>query len=228
VPEYIQAQYNAAIRRLLEITKADDCNDMQKPHVLTLSPEAYNEFHKFRLWLEPQLRPLSELYVCQGWAGKVAGYALRIAGLMHTVEHGINNTQIAFVTMHNALKIAYLLIKHAKVAYISMGLDEKTTHAQRIFEWIITSGRSQFTQTELTLAMKHHIKAAQIKRAVEELNERHILRSIPTEGTGTKSIITYFVNPRIFNPSAPVSSGNSESSKRITEVTEITSEESAA
>jgi hypothetical protein len=222
VPEHIQAQYNAAIRQLLEITKATDSNDVQKPYVLILSPEAYGEFHKFRLWLEPKLRPLGELYICQGWAGKVAGYALRIAGLTHAVEHGVQNTQISLATMQKALWIAYPLIQHARVAYTLMGLDEKVTNAQRIFEWVITTGRSQFTQTELTTAMKHHIKAPQIKRAVEELSERHILKAKSTDGTGTKLVTTYVVNPRLFHSSAPVTSETSVSSSQVTEVSEIT------
>lgn len=222
VPEYIQVQYNAAIWRLLEITKTNDSNGTQKPYVLTLSPEAYDEFHKFRLWLEPKLRPLGELYLCQGWAGKVAGYALRIAGLTHSVEHGVQNTQISLATIQKALWIAYLLIQHARVAYMLMGLDEKVTNAQRIFEWIVTTGHSQFTQTELTTAMKHRLKAPQIKRAVEELSERHILKAISTEGTGTKPVTTYIVNPRIFNLPAPATSGSLASSEQVTAITELT------
>lgn len=215
VPESLKSQYNELITKLLDITMTMDFDGNEQPHIITLSTDAYLLLQNFQVWLEPQLKPSGELYLCQGWAGKIAGYALRIAGLLHIVEYGVQNTEISISTINNSLYIASNLIEHAKVAYKLMNLDEKIKHAKQIYDWIISEGKMEFTQTELTTAMRHHSKASQTNIAITELEERNILKSIQRNGTGTKKVTTYHVNPQIFQPTASVNSVITESSGNL-------------
>jgi hypothetical protein len=78
-------------------------------------------------------------------------------------------------------------------------LDEKIAHAKHIYEWVICEGKSHFTKSELTKAMKHSLKSPQIKKAIDELIERNILRAVEVPpDSGTKPTTVYIVNPVIF------------------------------
>jgi Protein of unknown function (DUF3987) len=76
----------------------------------------------FQATIEVQLRPDGKLASCQGWGGKICGFALRIAGLLHVVEYGENNLMLGEATMRNALTVVDALVEHAITALGSWGL----------------------------------------------------------------------------------------------------------
>jgi Protein of unknown function (DUF3987) len=226
MPHDIRERYSSKITELLSI-KMIDSDGVETPHVLTLSSKAYADVERFEKWLEPYLKPSGELFMCQGWAGKLTGYAARIAGKMHAVEYGVQNTEISAATMRNALLIAYSLITHAKVAYRLMGLDENIANAKRVYDWLICKGCREIRRGELTHALRHHkISSPLLTKAMNELIARHIVRAREEPGKGTKDATIYTVNPKIMQP-PPVTTESSESCP-LTEVTELTSKESAA
>lgn len=198
--ELIRSDYNRIITGLLNIPHQENDNGVREPYVLNLSAEALATFNAFRKWLEPQLRPSGALFYCQGWAAKIAGYALRIAGLMHVVEHGLDNKDISATTMNSALCIAEHLITHARVAYILMGLEARVKHAKAIYDWLIDTKFLEVTRTQLTVAMKHHLKSPQIDEGIKELEERNMVHSIERKGAGTKPTSVYRINPAIYQP----------------------------
>ena len=209
MPEHIKSDYNRIITALLNIPYQQNNDGVREPYVLNLSAEALATFNAFRKWLEPQLRPSGALFYCQGWAAKIAGYALRIAGLMHVVEHGLDNRDISVTTMNSALCIAEHLITHARVAYILMGLEARVKHAKAIYDWLIDTKFFEVTRTQLTVAMKHHLKSPQIDEAIKELEERNMVHTFERTGTGTKKICVYRINPAIYQ-STTVTSVNTE------------------
>ncbi len=56
-----------------------------------------------------------------GWAGKMSGFALRLAGLLHIAEYATNPLIISESTMQNALALARALGDHALAAFNLMG-----------------------------------------------------------------------------------------------------------
>lgn len=198
MPEHIKSEYHRIITALLNIPHQQNDAGAHEPYVLNLSADALAVFKAFRQWLEPKRRPSGELYHYQGWASKIDGYALRIAGLMHVVEHGLAEKNISSATMNNALNIAHQLMSHARVAYTLMGLDDSVKHAKAIYDWLIDTKFPEVTRTDLTLAMKHRLKSAQINEGIKELEERNMVQTIERPSTGTKPTSVYRINPAIY------------------------------
>lgn len=121
VPKHIEQAYHEAIKKLLDIpTLMED--GVEQTRVLTLSPDASKEWKEFQKTIEPMLRQHGKLALCQGWGGKLCGFVLRIAGLLHVAEHGQNNLTINKNSMANALELGALLIEHALATFSLMEL----------------------------------------------------------------------------------------------------------
>lgn len=222
VPEAVQQRYNATIMRLLNVEHQRDEQGHLTPRVLTLSPDAFRLFYASQLWLEPQLKEGGELYPLQGWGGKIAGFSLRLAGLIHVISTKGQSLQIQAETMQSALSIAKALTDHAKAAYLFMGQDETAQHAQHILAWITSRGLTRFRRGELTSAMRHHAKAKQLDEAITELVERNIIQAREEQGKGTKPVTVYAVNPAMYATQIPtVISETSEcSTLQVSELSE--------
>jgi hypothetical protein len=121
--------YHAKITSLLNQFFLRDNDKPQHPQILTLSTEAYSLWRDFQTTIEVQLRPDGKLASCQGWGGKICGFALRIASLLHAAEYGVNSLTITETTMRNALTIAESLVEHAIAAFGLMGIDQTTEDA---------------------------------------------------------------------------------------------------
>lgn len=93
VSEAITYLYNEKIRSFLNISST--IKDTSNSIVLSLSPDAYQNWHTFQRRIEVELRPNGKLSGCLGWGGKVCGYALRLAGLLHIAEYSSNEIQIS-------------------------------------------------------------------------------------------------------------------------------------
>lgn len=91
---------------------------------ITLSPEAYAESKAIFEEIEPQLRDgLEEM---EGWAGKLHGQIMRIAGIIHCCQYTDDAAKfpVTLETMQAARKIGRYLLAHAKAAFALMGLTE--------------------------------------------------------------------------------------------------------
>jgi hypothetical protein len=168
----------------------------QHPQILTLSTEAYSLWRGFQTTIEVQLRPDGKLASCQGWGGKICGFVLRIASLLHAAEYGVNSLTITETTMRNALTIAESLVEHAIAAFGLMGIDQTTEDAKTIFRWIKTRNEHTFTKSEVVLAMRNKKlgKSERLARALHLLNERNIISS-PIKEFTRKPTTVYYVNP---------------------------------
>jgi hypothetical protein len=93
-------------------------NQSTEKVILSLSPEALANWKEFQQENERQLRPNGDFYALQGWAGKICGFALRIAAILHVAkENGNNEYVISNISMTSALEITTLLTRHAVAAY---------------------------------------------------------------------------------------------------------------
>lgn len=100
IPKEVTEEYHEVIRNLLkaiaELNRSTEMSteteaigefkEANEKTVLTLSPEALSDWKEFQQEIELQLRPGGAFYSLQGWAGKICGFALRIAAILHVVE----------------------------------------------------------------------------------------------------------------------------------------------
>lgn len=135
----IENAYQEKIKGLLNHFSSTD--NSKQIHTLKLAAPALEDWRDFQAAIEEQLRPEGKFSSCQGWAGKICGFALRIAGLLHVAEHGSQNLIISDTTMANALQIAMILTEHATAAFGLMGIDQATQDAKTIFHWLQSRNR---------------------------------------------------------------------------------------
>ncbi len=182
-PEGVRTDYRNVITNILN--RADT-------RVLGLEPEAEREWRAFQRAIEPMMGQRGKLAHLSGWASKLPGQLLRVAGLLHLAGGRADSGQIDAATMGCALELGALLIEHAVAAFAEMGADQATAHARRCWGWI--AGRASFTRGELTLAMRHTLNADRIDAVIKVLVDRNLIDD-GERIAGTRGI-RYRVNPR--------------------------------
>jgi replicative DNA helicase len=169
-PELIEA-YSVAIKCILSLPNEN--------RLLRLSIEANNEFLNFRDCIESQIGKGKELCEIAGWASKLPGQAVRIAGLLHIGEYGSNcPTEISRSTLMIALELAALLRSHALVAFAAMCGDSVEYAARKLLEYVYHFEDNKFSATELRKRVKNAqaLKGDKLADAVKELVSRGYLR----------------------------------------------------
>jgi hypothetical protein len=192
--------YNAKIKNLLDNFFQFEKNKSNQCHVITLTPVAIQSWRNFQAAIEKQLRPDGKFSSCQGWAGKICGFALRIAGLLHVAEQGLQNLMITDTTIKNALDISTRLTEHAIAAFSLMGIDQPTEDAKSVFQWLKARNVPSFTKSEIVLAMRNKKigKPDRLLKALLKLKERNII-SAPVKLPTRKPTTLYYVNPSLLN-----------------------------
>lgn len=203
VPTDIATAYHQAMQQLLDIEPKSDCG-IELPRRLTLAADAKAAWQSFRHEVEAMLRPDGKLSPCQGWGGKIVGFSLRIAGLMHVAEHGESKLQIGVGTMQNALTMARLLIDHALAAFGQMQDDQPTEDAKAVLAWITQAGAASFRRSDCL--RKFHGRFTTKKRfdaALAVLIDRSVIGPVRAETTtaGKRGTMLYDVNPTLLEQS---------------------------
>ena len=175
--------------------------EQTETQIITLSSNALQQWQEFQAEIEKDLRPEGSFSSCIGWGGKLCGYTLRLAGLLHLAEYSaLNENNISAQIMSNAIKLATLLAEHAKVAYGLMGVDIITEDAKTAWQWISTLGKNSFTKSEIVLALRHKKcgKADRLKTALNRLITQNLI-SQPIQLATRKSTMLYYINPVLIN-----------------------------
>lgn len=195
IDDYAQTLYSNMVFNLLSIPMPD------VPHILKLDYPSQDMFQTFRQEIERELRADGKLFICRGWGGKLAGYTLRLAGLMHVVEHGnVGHLIIEKATMEKAITLARLLMEHAVAAYNMMGADSETNDAKELLEWMKTKRAERFTKSDIINAVRNRQmgKKERLAKALAILVDRNILSAVHVDNSTRKPTEVYFVNPDIY------------------------------
>ena len=200
IQEDIKQAYQQKITALLDLCMDSEL-ELSDPCVLELHPDAYKAFRKFQLNIETELRPSGKLYPVSGWGGKICGYSLRIAGLLHVMEHDIDYEKISSRTINKALELASLLIDHALTAFGKMRAAPSIENAQDIFNWIKSNGQWAFKKNDCHRAFSGRFQdVKKLEEVLIILQERNIVSppiEVKSGGKGRPSIF-YRVNPNLF------------------------------
>lgn len=170
-----------------------------EPQILTLDPLAQQRWRLFQHHIETQLKPEGRLASCLGWGGKICGFVLRIAALLHVAKgNQPNNLVIEASTMQNAITIMELLTDHALAAFGLMGADQATEDAKVIYQWLKIRNQPSFTQSEILLAMRNKKlgRLERLQKALQILIAHHLI-SAPIKIPSRKPTTLYYVHPNI-------------------------------
>lgn len=205
MPESVIKEYHKVIHGLLAVKPLKDEFGKEKPRILTLSSKALALWVKFSQRVENKQGKFGEYYSIRDWTCKLPGAVLRIAGLCHVVEYGTSkkNRVINKGTIRRTIKLANLLILHAKVAFGMMGCDQAISDAKFVFQWITDNGVESFCRGDLHRALHGRFQRVErLKSALSVLIERHIVSEPEEHKTGRRPKIVYMVNPAVLKGGA--------------------------
>lgn len=118
VSQNLKGNYSNLINSLLDIP------DMFGAITIMLGQEADDIAEIFNNWIEEHLT--NELEDIEEWAGKLSGNSIRIAGLLHVIQYGLNSVNVPLEkeTMEHAVQIASYFLKHAQEVFETSGITE--------------------------------------------------------------------------------------------------------
>ena len=184
--------YDEVIGKLFSIPNTEN------PEILVLDKLAHQKWYDFKLAIEEDLKPNGRFESMQGWAGKIAGQALRIAGIIHVVEFGESSSLISKETMGKALHLCSLLIDHAEAIFKTFDVQIDARQAKDIWDYISGLERASFTKAEITKKFQNPMNAKRIDELLSVLEGRNYISKPIKEG---KKTFIYTVNPLLLNPS---------------------------
>lgn len=167
IPEKVKNDFNDLMYRLLQIP------DIGEPRILHLSVEADKLAEEFFQEIEEGLT--DELEEIEGWAGKLHGQTMRIAGVFHCCEHVENsyNVPVSGETMKNAIEMGRYFLAHAKAAFAIMGLSDppEVKDAKYILKRIDESGLHEISKRDLFDLCKGRAGMEKVEGMEPGLNE---------------------------------------------------------
>lgn len=211
VPATVQDAYRWVVRAL-----AESADKVEGVTVLRLTADAEALFRRWEAEIEAMLDCGGAMEHIRDWGAKLPGATLRIAAVLHCVEHGPAGL-IGIETIAAAVEIARYLIPHADAVLTMIEANEKTAEddARYVLRWIRRHGLREFTKRDV---QRHghrrfpHVDDAD--PALAELTRRGYIRPKPTQsgGSGRLPSPAYEVNPAVHEKTA-------ETEKAVTMVT---------
>ena len=202
IPQAVQNRYAAKIRGLLNLPWAFDPNGKPTAFLIQLDPEAYHAWVEFLRDIEATLGWGGELEQIADWGGKLPGASVRLAGLLHLVQHDApHQHQISLGTMQQALGLAKVLIAHAKAAFALMGADPDIECAKHILAWIVDRRIDAFQARDAFEKVKgRYPKMEQVRAGLSILDDRAYIFPAPSPERepgrpGRSPSPRYIVNP---------------------------------
>jgi putative DNA primase/helicase len=198
VSDATREAYRQAVRSMAEL---------KGEFVLQLSADAAALLRDWETEIEAMLGDGGQMEIMRDWGAKLAGATLRLAAVLHCVEHGPAG-QIEGRTIAAAVEIAHYLVPHAEAVLNMMSASEDTADndARYVLRWIDRHGCRNFTRSEAQHHGKRRFpKADDIDPALDQLTKRGYIRLRPVEttGPGRPPSPTFDVNPATFADMEP-------------------------
>ena len=182
----VGATYSRRVRSLwLLPTRFDERGEIVAT-ALTFSFPAREAITRFLRELEPRLGGDGDLRPFTDWAGKLAGAAVRLAGVLHMADlAGTGDApacEIQAETVERGIVLARYFLEHAVVAFRAMRADETADDARDLLAWIrkqAADGMATFSKRDAHYARKHRFaKADDLDPALGFLQEHGWIRPV--------------------------------------------------
>ena len=168
--------------------------------ILKLDSQSHEDWRIFQDQTEKEFRSGGKLYSISGWGGKISGFALRLAGLIHIMKSDDEHTRINRETMESALTLASFLKEHALAAFGLMSVDRATEKANVVLGWVRENDELSFTRSSCHAALHGQVNDVnELIEAIDVLKERNIVSGPESVPTGGRPSIVYHVNPALFS-----------------------------
>lgn len=205
VPDEVATAYE---RNVVALTLA--LADWTDPAVLQLTPDADTVLVGFQERLEPKFAAAGgSLAHMTDWGGKLAGAAVRIAGLLHLAEHvGRGHSKpVTADTMRAAVTLAGYFTSHALAVFDRMGANEAANRAHAVLDLLKANQWTEVSKRDLMvkLSRAEFPTAADLDPALGLLEDHGYLRALPvlrTGGRGRPPSPRYLVHPHLAHPDA--------------------------
>lgn len=184
VPATVAKSYDA---RLRELAVAAGVHTLTEGVELTLSPEAERVRVAFAAEVEPRLHPTTgDLAGLDGWASKLPGQVVRLAGLLHVAEYGTAG-EVDAVTMAAAADLGRYLTAHALRLWGEAGGLADLNGARKVLRWLNRAHHLEggtFTLRDVHRGAFGHGRDAtadELRDYLAVLAERGYVRPVPQE-----------------------------------------------
>jgi hypothetical protein len=200
IPKSIKAAYRDGIFELLNIQPIYDECGVELPRLLKLSKKAHSAWIRFSQCIESRHGEGREYANIQDWTSKLAGAALRVAGLLHVVTEEDEQLEINLDTIDRAIQLCGLLIPHAQYAFGKVGSDQSVDDAKAVIGWIKKQGVLTFKRTDCHKDLRSRFTNVEhLIKAMKTLSGWNVIsepENIKTEGSNRSTVI-YRVNPHL-------------------------------
>jgi hypothetical protein len=219
VPTDVADAFRTYMLSLWRLPQPQGPDGRPAPILLTFAPGADRALQEFETWLEPQLAEGEDLSYLAGWANKLAGAAVRIAGILHMAGAVTSSPMWPPVVGEDAARQAIVLargylVPHARAAFGLMGADERLDDASRVVAWLPRgislnslnnlNGVAPFTVSTSEVhvgVFGGRRKVEEVEGVMELLVKLHYLRAEsgrqPRQGPGRKPSTRYEVHPAV-------------------------------
>ena len=187
--------YSAAVFALMEGYPPEDARD-RRPKVLTLSGSAEELWLDFSQEVEDQLIEGGALDGVRDWGSKLPGSVARVAALLELAEVGLQVEQVSHSAMDRAIRLARLMVPHAKVVFGMLGANVVEADANALLSWVRANRLEEFATRDAMRAMDSRFKtAAKLGKAIDKLKQLDCVRTYQRKNQGARPTTVIQVNP---------------------------------
>lgn len=193
IPDGLKAEYARIIRYLLDQPYPEE------KHVLKLDEEALQIFDQWCEEIEPKLADVWKN--AGGWASKLAGLTLRMAGQIHMAACRSWDVPISARTMKAAVKLGRYAVEHALAAFGTCAADEATVLAKRVLKAIKEKHLIDFSKREIMRIVRGPT-GKDMEHALAVLDDygyicKDVLEREEPAGRGAPAGVRWIVNPAV-------------------------------
>ena len=176
IPGTVAQAFADCLTDLLQ-TQADS-KPADPPKIIRFAPAAAGLAEQFFDELEGRL--VTDLEDVEGWAGKLHGTTMRIAGVLHCARVGLfaDSEPLSGETMRAAISIARYFIAHSCAAFRQMGATEPQAvkDARYIWNRLQSAGKPEVSKSEALWLCNGRMNARQLEPGLQELERRGYVR----------------------------------------------------
>lgn len=186
--------YEQRVLALLDDWRAE----VGKPKTLTLAPDAREAWLDLAERIERAQGEGGKLESISDWTSKLPGATARIAAVLALAEFGLGIEEVPLQSMQRAVRLAELLVPHARSAFALLGADPVDADADAILRWVKTHGLLQFTRREAQKAQEGRFRTVdRLKAALQRLEAQDVVREGKRVNRGAPATVFYDVNPKV-------------------------------
>lgn len=189
----LMAMYEQKINSIMDYTWAENGSGRREIEILRLTEDASQEYFRFSQKVSMQTRD-GKFDACRAFASKLAGHAVRLAGIIHFLEHDKpRENSIGLSAMRSGIAFAEFYAEHAIFAF-NKKQNDSFVYAEKILKWVKRLHISDFEHRDAHRAFGGRCKSEQIEAGIDLLIKNNYL----AQYLNYKRKMVYIVNPNAF------------------------------